>query len=102
MAVREEKATKAKAHGNGRPHTVEQIGGSTFSDLVRAHYQREQERSNGAGALAEAESDFEKRLARFEREEGKLAAVYWSTQDASAVALMRSSSVRSPLRNRYG
>ena len=76
---------KAKAEANGRPRTVEQIGGSTFSDLVRAHYHREQERGNGG--FAEAESDFEKRLARFEHEEGKLAAVYWSTQDASAIAL---------------
>jgi hypothetical protein len=87
MTVREDKTVKAKAHGNGRPHTLEQIGGSTFSDLVRAHYQREEERSNGAGGFAEAESDFAKRLARFEEEEGKLAAVYWSTQAASAVAL---------------
>jgi hypothetical protein len=66
---------------------MEQVGAATFSDLVRAHYHREQERGNGAGGLAEAESDFTKRLARFEDEEGKLAAVYWSTQDASAVAL---------------
>lgn len=76
---------KAKTNANGRPHTVEQFGASTFSDLVRAHYNREQARGNGE--FAEAESDFEKRLARFEDEEGKLAAVYWSTQDASAVAL---------------
>ena len=82
MTVR---AHKAKANGNGRPHTMEQVGAATFSDLVRAHYHREQERGNGG--FAEAESDFEKRLARFEHEEGKLAAVYWSTQDASAIAL---------------
>jgi len=85
MTVRAEKG--AKVNGNVRPRTLEQVGAATFSDLVRAHYQREQERSNGAGGLAEAESNFEKRLARFEHEEGKLAAVYWSTQDASAVAL---------------
>jgi hypothetical protein len=87
MTVRAEKTAKAKANGNGRPHTLEQVGAATFSDLVRAHYRREQERSNGAGGLVEAETDFSKRLARFEHEEGKLAAVYWSTQDASAVAL---------------
>jgi hypothetical protein len=85
MSVRAEKA--AKSNGHRRPHTTEQVGAATFSDLVRAHYTREQERSNGAGGFAEAESEFCKRLARFEEEEGKLAAVYWSTQDASAVAL---------------
>jgi hypothetical protein len=69
------------------PHMTEQVGAASFSDLVRAHYMREQERGNGAAARNGAESEFTKRLERFEREEGKLAAVYWSTRNASAVAL---------------
>jgi hypothetical protein len=81
----EHKAVKAR--GNGRPHTLEQVGAATFSDLVRAHYRREQERDNGARGFAEAEDDFNQRLKRFQDEEGKLVSVYWSTQDASAVAL---------------
>jgi gluconate kinase len=81
------RAERAKTPENGVPHVLEQVGAATFSDLVRAHFRREQERGNGAAVLAEAESDFSESLARFEAEEGKLAAVYWSTQEASAVAL---------------
>ena len=87
MTVRADKPVKAKSNGNGRPHTMEQVGAATFSDLVRAHYHREEERNNGAGRLDEAETEFTKRLAHFEHEEGKLAAVYWSTKNASAIAL---------------
>ena len=70
------------------PRTTEQVGGSSFSDLVRAHYKREQGRAgrNGA-ALHKAEDEYREKLAEFEREEGKLASVYWSTRNASAVAL---------------
>ena len=64
-----------------------QIGAAAFSDLVRAHYQREQERSNGAASQNGAEGDFLEKLKRFEKDEGRLAAVYWSTRNASAVAL---------------
>ncbi len=81
------RAERAKTPENGAPHILEQVGAATFSDLVRAHFRREHERGNGAARLAEAESEFSESLARFEAEEGKLAAVYWSTQDASAVAL---------------
>jgi len=72
---------------NGAPHVIEQIGASSFSDLVRAHYKRELERANGAAAQNGAESEFTAELKRFEDKEGKLAAVYWSTRNASAVAL---------------
>jgi len=81
------RAERARAPGNGVPHVLEQVGAATFSDLVRAHFRREQERENGAAKLAEAESEFNTSLARFEAEEGRLAAAYWSTRDASAVAL---------------
>lgn len=62
-----------------------QVGASSFSDLVRAHYRREQDRS--AAASNGAEDEFTAKLRRFEAEEGRLAAVYWSTRNASAVAL---------------
>jgi hypothetical protein len=72
---------------NGAPHVIEQVGASSFSDLVRAHYRREQERANGAAAQNGAEGEFTAQLKRFEEKEGMLAAVYWSTRNASAVAL---------------
>jgi hypothetical protein len=76
------------ATDGAEPRTTEQVGASTFSDLVRAHYKREQGRAarNGA-ALHKAEDEYHDKLAKFEREEGKLASVYWSTRNASAVAL---------------
>ena len=72
---------------NGRPRTSELVGASSFSDLVRAHFRREQERAKGNSAAAEAEQEFEAALAHFQDEEGKVIAAYWSTRDASAVAL---------------
>lgn len=68
--------------------TTAQSGAASFSDLVRAHFRREEERSrNGGVAGKEAQADFEAKLKAFEKEEGKIAAVYWSTRNASAVAL---------------
>lgn len=64
-----------------------QVGAASFSDLVRAHYQREEERAKGNGHKNGADGEFAQKLKRFEDEEGKLAAVYWSTRNASAVAL---------------
>jgi hypothetical protein len=66
----------------------EQVGAATFSDLVRAHYHREQQRQDGHGhASGEAEEEYRLKLGEFEKAVGKLAAVYWSTRNASAVAL---------------
>jgi gluconate kinase len=64
-----------------------QVGAASFSDLVRAHYEREKERSKGRVHQNGADGAFVEKLQRFEREEGRLAAVYWSTRNASAVAL---------------
>jgi hypothetical protein len=82
------RAEPKEVAGNGHPHSVEQVGAATFSDLVRAHFRREQARENGkAHAADDAGQEFHQKLARFEREEGRLMAVYWSTRNASAVAL---------------
>lgn len=64
-----------------------QVGAASFSDLVRAHYRREEERAKGRAHQNGADGEFDEKLRRFEREEGRLAAVYWSTRHASAVAL---------------
>ncbi|MGZ4258110.1 MAG: hypothetical protein ACXVRE_10130 [Gaiellaceae bacterium] len=66
---------------------AEQVGASSFSDLVRAHYQREQERQANGAASQAADEEYRTRLAEFERQEGELSSVYWSTRNASAVAL---------------
>jgi hypothetical protein len=65
-----------------------QVGAVSFSDLVRAHYKRERARKRGdADAAQEAEQEFHARLTEFEHQEGPLAAVYWSTRNASAIAM---------------
>jgi gluconate kinase len=89
----------APASENGAPRTSEFVGASSFSDLVRVHYRREQERAKGHGETQETRDEFATKLERFEREEGKLAAAYWSTHDASAVALTvgRERSKRNPI-----
>jgi hypothetical protein len=73
---------------DAEPHTIEAVGGPSFSDLVRAHYKWEQARParNGA-ALHKAQDEFKAKLAEFQAQEGDLVSVYWSTRNASAVAL---------------
>src|SRR5262249_12203503 len=60
---------------NGVPRTTEVIGSASFSDLVRAHFEREQERASGKAEQNGAEVVFTEKLRRFEEEEGRLAAV---------------------------
>jgi hypothetical protein len=68
--------------------STSQVGAVSFSDLVRAHYQREQVRGGSdAAAIETAEKEFYARLEVFQRREGRLDAVYWSTRGASAVAM---------------
>src|SRR5262249_12569995 len=77
-----------------------QVGDVSFSDLVRAHYERERVRQSGdIDAFETADSEFHVRLDGFQHYEGKLDAVYWSTRDASAVAMTvgQPHSVRNPL-----
>jgi hypothetical protein len=65
-----------------------QVGAVSFSDLVRAHFKRERERKRGdAEAAQQADQEFRDRLKEFELHEGSLAAVYWSTRNASAIAM---------------
>ena len=79
----------ARAHS--RPveeeQAAEQVGASSFSDLVRAHFHREQERQASGHASQATDEEYRARLAEFERQEGELSSVYWSTRNASAVAL---------------
>src|SRR5262249_269697 len=68
--------------------TTAEPGGTTFSDLVRAHFRREAARAAGDDAAADAaERIYRGRWGELEGNEGKIAAVYWSTRDASGVAM---------------
>ncbi|TMM25622.1 MAG: hypothetical protein E6F97_02535 [Actinobacteria bacterium] len=80
-------AARAHARPAEEEQAAEQVGAPSFSDLVRAHFRREQElQANGAASPA-TDEEYRARLAEFEREEGELSSVYWSTRKASAVAI---------------
>jgi hypothetical protein len=80
-------AARAHTRPAEAEQAAEQVGASSFSDLVRAHFRREQERQANGAASDRVEEEYRARLAEFEREEGELSSVYWSTRKASAVAL---------------
>jgi len=84
-------ATARKAEATtkeAQPVFASEVGSASFSDLVRAHYWRESCRASGdRAASAEAEAEYRQQLAQFERQEGRLASVYWSTRNASAIAM---------------
>lgn len=82
-AAAPEEISEAPAVGS----TCAEVGAPFFSDLVRAHFRREEERADNGAASPDAEAQFQEKLLEFERQEGRLAAVYWSSKTASAIAL---------------
>ncbi len=80
-------AARAHSRPAEEEQAAEQVGGPSFSDLVRAHFQREQERQANGHASQATDEEYRTRLADFERQEGELSSAYWSTRNASAVAL---------------
>jgi hypothetical protein len=80
-------ATEETGRTQAQPETSAQVGASSFSDLVRAHFQREQERAATGAATPETEERFRRELETFEAAQGTIEAVYWSTRNASAIAM---------------
>jgi hypothetical protein len=66
---------------------VAQMGAVLFPQLVWAHYQWERKLHSEGMADEALEQAYRAKLAEFQREQGKLEQVYWSTQTASAVAM---------------
>lgn len=67
--------------------SASQTGAALFPHVVWAHYQWER-RLHAEGVSDEALEDaYRAKLAQFQREQGRLDQVYWSTQSASAVAM---------------
>jgi hypothetical protein len=76
------------AEREAAPATTAQMGAASFSDLVRAHFRREEERRRNNGvASPEAQAEYEAILERFQAKEGRIAVAYWSTRNASALAM---------------
>jgi hypothetical protein len=88
---------------NGSTRTrapTEQTGSPVFAELVWAHHRYERERHRGRGSDSELqtlEQAYRDKLDEFQDCAGRLEQVYWSTKDASAVA-MTVGRVRKPRR----
>jgi hypothetical protein len=86
-AVASARKEVARTH-QAEPVFASEVGSASFSDLVRAHYWRESCRAGGdAATVEEAEKQYRQQLEQFERQEGRIASVYWSTRNASAIAM---------------
>ncbi|HYZ20385.1 MAG TPA: hypothetical protein VE615_12625 [Gaiellaceae bacterium] len=59
----------------------------SFPELVWAHHLRQQEMQKTGSMRGEAEQEFRRRLAAFEKAEGRVLNAYWCTNEASAVAI---------------
>lgn len=62
-------------------------GPISFSELVWAHWQWERPLHTGNAVEPAIEATYRHKLRKFEAQEGKIEVVYWSTTEASAIAL---------------
>jgi hypothetical protein len=79
-------ALEATGRENGAAPT-EQSGSVLFAELVWAHHRWHLERTRRDGPRSEVEQEYRRALEEFQRREGTITGVYWSTRDASAVAM---------------
>jgi hypothetical protein len=78
---------RAKGRLRREQPSATQTGAAVFPHLVWVHYQWER-RLHSDGIADEAlEQIYQGKLAEFQREQGKVEQVYWSTRTASAVAM---------------
>ena len=71
----------------GHPERTDETGAALFPQLVWAHYQWERRLHGNGGQDAALEQAYLDKLSQFQRKEGRLEQVYWSTRNASAVAM---------------
>jgi hypothetical protein len=70
-----------------QPPSTSQTGATLFPHVVWAHYQWERRLHADKIADPGLEQTYQSMLADFQRQQGKVEQVYWSTQTASAVAM---------------
>jgi hypothetical protein len=66
---------------------LEETGAALFPQLVWAHYRWERKLHSDDGPDPALEQAYRQKLAEFQRSQGRLEQVYWSTRNASAVAM---------------
>jgi hypothetical protein len=71
----------------GIEEAIDETGAALFPQLVWAHYQWERKLHSHGGPDPALEQAYRQKLTEFQRKEGRLEQVYWSTRDASAVAM---------------
>lgn len=71
----------------GTEDLIEESGAALFPQLVWAHYRWERKLHSNDGLDAALEQAYRQKLAEFQQKEGPLEQVYWSTRNASAVAM---------------
>jgi hypothetical protein len=71
----------------GTEEAIEETGAAVFPQLVWAHHQWERKLHTDGGSDPVLEQVYRQKLTEFQRKEGRLEQVYWSTRDASAVAM---------------
>jgi len=71
----------------GTEELIDETGAALFPQLVWAHYRWERKLHSDDGADPALEQAYRQKLAEFQRREGRLEKVYWSTRNASAVAM---------------
>jgi hypothetical protein len=69
------------------PRLTEHSGAVSFPELVWAHFLWQREMHEDGLLHGEAERDFQRLLAEFERRNGEIRNAYWCTREASAVAI---------------
>lgn len=71
----------------GGPEGIDETGAALFPQLVWAHYQWERRLHGNGGQDAALQQAYREKMSQFQRKEGRLEQVYWSTRNASAVAM---------------
>jgi hypothetical protein len=72
---------------DGAEEAIDETGAALFPQLVWSHYQWERKLHSDDRADPGLEQAYRQKLREFQRKEGRLEQVYWSTRDASAVAM---------------
>jgi hypothetical protein len=84
LADAREQATSSSA---GLTGSIAQSGATLFAELVWAHHCWQRDRSAEKDPDPALQQAYLDKLAEFQKKEGSLEHVYWSTRDASAVAM---------------
>ena len=82
-----EEREPAPAENGPQAEAIEETGAAVFPQLVWAHHQWERKVHTDGGPDSTLEQAYRQKLTEFQRKEGRLEQVYWSTRDASAVAM---------------